>query len=84
METICFVTAHVLGTSFKCARLACSDTLTTSKGFTRIASVTPAPKPASENVCKKIRLSTQDDICCTHKLKECCKNTNEDIPVVLE
>lgn len=32
------------------ARFACNDTFTTSKGFTMIASVAPAPSPASENV----------------------------------
>lgn len=33
-----------------CAVLACMETLTTSNGLTIIASVTPAPRPASENV----------------------------------
>lgn len=32
--------------------LACNVTLTISKGLTRMASVTPAPSPANENVCK--------------------------------
>lgn len=32
------------------ARFACNDTFTTSNGFTMIASVAPAPSPASEYV----------------------------------
>lgn len=50
-EIISFVTVNVDGLSFTCFRLDCSFTLTTSKGLTNIASVTPAKKPAHENVC---------------------------------
>ena len=59
VATICLVTAHVLGISFKWARFDCNDTFTTSNGFTRIASVTPAPSPASENVCQHKHNKTQ-------------------------
>lgn len=49
---ICLVTAQVLGTSPPLLRFAWRVTLTISKGLTRMASNTPAPKPASENVWK--------------------------------
>lgn len=51
--TMALVTAQVLGTCCTWDLLVCRLTLTTSKGLTKMASVTPAPSPASENVCKQ-------------------------------
>lgn len=48
--TICLVTDQVLGNWAAKALSDCKVTLTTSKGFTNIASVTPAPRPARANV----------------------------------
>lgn len=48
--TICLVTDQVLGTCVANDLLDCNVTLTTSNGFTSMASVMPAPKPARENV----------------------------------
>lgn len=55
-DTISFVTAKVDGLSLICFRLDCRFTLTTSKGLTNIASVTPAKKPAHENVYNNMKL----------------------------
>lgn len=60
--TICLVTLQVLGISLPVARFACNVTLTTSNGFTNIASVTPAPKPANENVLKQKQSRFVDDL----------------------
>lgn len=49
--TICLVTVQVLGTCAASALFDWSVTLTTSNGFTKIASVIPAPRPANANVC---------------------------------
>lgn len=50
VRTISLVTIHVLGIFAANSLLDCRVTLTTSKGFTKIASVTPAPRPANEKV----------------------------------
>lgn len=57
VRIISFVTIHVLGIFAASSLLDCKVTLTTSKGFTKIASVTPAPRPANEKVykCQEIK-----------------------------
>lgn len=55
-EIISFVTANVDGLSLICFRLDCSFILITSNGLTNIASVTPARKPAHENVYNDVNL----------------------------